>query len=245
MATPSCARSVDVVYSVTPVFCVGSKRYRSCVSKSRFSPAPPPMVVCLRAWGQRPGSAGLTARGSYGVSGQRARAAAVRWLLHQWLKRGRGQCEAHGRRRDKTALAFQPEALAPLAPVDVVSRRQSYDAWRSAGRDKIVNSGVLARHRCRFTAVRTARRVRALLRLRACTVPFKRALPLHLPHARRCRRFCQNKKKGHHYARAPHAARRRRALAEHHVHVHAGRRPLRGVFIIILRGASSGTAVGS
>ena len=45
--------------------------------------------------------------------------AAVRWLLLQWLKRGRGQCEAHGRRRDKTALAFQPEAPAPLAPVDV------------------------------------------------------------------------------------------------------------------------------
>ena len=64
------------------------------------------------------GSVGLTARGSYGVSGQRARAAAVRWLLHQCLKRGRGQCEARGR-RDKTALAFQPEAPAPLAPVDV------------------------------------------------------------------------------------------------------------------------------
>ena len=51
IATPSCALSVYVVYSVTPVFCVGSKRYRSCVSKSRFSPAPPPMVVCLRALG--------------------------------------------------------------------------------------------------------------------------------------------------------------------------------------------------
>ena len=68
---------------------------------------------------------------------------AVRWLLHQWLNRGRGQCEARGRRRDKTALAFQPEAPAPLAPVDVSAElRQSYNAWRSAGRDKIVNSGV-------------------------------------------------------------------------------------------------------
>ena len=33
---------------------------------------------------------------------------AVRRLLLQWLKRGRGQREARGRRRDRTALAFLP-----------------------------------------------------------------------------------------------------------------------------------------
>ena len=41
---------------------------------------------------------------------------AVRRLLLQWLKRGRGQREARGRRRDRTALAFQPRGSGAACP---------------------------------------------------------------------------------------------------------------------------------
>ena len=82
---------------------------------------------------------------------QRALVTAVRRLLLQWLKRGRGQREAHGRRRDRTALAFLPAGgPAPFAPADVpVEQQRPCDAWRGAGRHKI--SSVLARPRRRFT----------------------------------------------------------------------------------------------
>ena len=162
---------------------------------------------------------------------------------------GAGNVRRTGGAATKTALAFLPArgsgAAGPgrrLSRTEAILQRvaerwpgQNSKFW---GRPQDIDAGsqlceqrVVCAHCCR---------------LRTCighqqTV----AAPALAPRAAQQSASAKTKKKGHHYARTPDAARRRRALAEHHVHVHAGRRPLRGVFIIILRGASSGTAVGS
>ena len=148
--TPSCARSVDVVYSVTPSSASG-RRDTAAACRSRASlPRRRPWWSCLLAFGLcglcwLNGTRQLWRVGAActGCSG----ALAASPMAQSWARAMRGAREAP--RQDGVGIPARGSGAA--GPGRRRSEpQQSFDAWRSAGRNKILVLGKTSTpvHRC-------------------------------------------------------------------------------------------------